>query len=71
MSKDDALRQIVEPINALSSFIVVRIAADARAVKRPFSVVFQADEDVVEPSVPTWERFRDWGASISRRLASR
>ena len=71
MSKDDALRQILEPIHALSSFIVVRIVADRQVVQRPFSVVFQATEDVVEPSVPTWERFRDWGASISRRLASR
>ena len=71
MSKDDALRQILEPIHALSSFIVVRIVADRQVVRRPFSVVFQANEDVVEPSVPTWERFRDWGVSISRRLASR
>jgi hypothetical protein len=71
MSKDDALRQILEPIHALSSFIVVRIVADRQVVQRPFSVVFEANEDVVEPSVPTWERFRDWGASISRRLASR
>ena len=71
MSKDDALRQIVRPITALSSFIIVRIVADRRAVRRPFSVVFQANEDVVEPSVPTWERFRDWGVSITRRLGSR
>ena len=71
LSKSDALHQILEPMNALSSFIVVQIVADRQAVRRPFSVVFQADEDVMESSVPPWERFRDWSASITRRLASR
>jgi hypothetical protein len=71
LSKDDALRQILEPMNALSSFMVVRIVADRQAVPRPFSVVFQADEHVMDSSVPPLERFRDWSASITRRLASR
>jgi hypothetical protein len=71
LSKDEALRRILEPMNALSSFIVVRIVADRHAVERPFSVVFQQDEAVTESSVPSWERFRDWSVSITRRLASK
>jgi hypothetical protein len=71
LSKDDALRQILEPMNALSSFMVVRIVADKQAVPRPFSVAFQAHEAVMDSSVPPLERFRDWSASITRRLASR
>ena len=67
----EALRQILAAINAQSSFIVVRIVADKGAVRRPFCVVFESgDRFVVEP-VHAWERFRDWGASISRRLVAR
>jgi len=71
LNKDDALRQILEPIQALSSFMVVRIVADKQAVPRPFSVAFQATEAVMDSSQPPLERFRDWSASITRRLASR
>jgi len=71
LSKDDAIRQILEPMNALSSFMVVRIVADKQAVPRPFSVAFQAQEAVMDSSAPPLERFRDWSASITRRLASR
>jgi hypothetical protein len=57
-------------MNALSSFIVVRIVADRQAVERPFSVVFQASEAMVESSLPAWDRVCDWGASITRRITS-
>lgn len=70
LKKGDALRQILAAMNSLSSFIVVRIVPDRQGVHRPFSVVFQANDDAIESSLPAWERFRDWGASISRRLAS-
>jgi len=71
LSKDDALRQILDPMKALSSFMVVRIVADKQAVPRPFSVAFQANEAVIDSSPPPRGRFRDWSASITRRLASR
>lgn len=69
--KDEALREIVQALNALSSFIVVRIVTDGQGVPRPFSVVFKRSNDVVpDPVVPPLERFRAWSASIGRRLAS-
>ena len=71
LGKTDALRQILREIGALSSFITVRIVADRDAVARPFSVVFQSGDEVIGDSMPTWERFRDWGASISRRLIAK
>jgi len=70
-SKDDGLRQIQEALNALSSFIVVRIVADGQAVQRPFGVVFRRTHDVVDAPAPPVNRFRAWSASITRRLASR
>ena len=71
MSKADALRDIVEAVRAQSSFITVRVVADKDVVQRPFSLVFQSGDEVIGDSVPTWERFRDWGASISRRLGGK
>jgi len=71
LEKDVALHEIVTAMTSLSSFMRIRIARDKRDVQRPFSVVFQTNEDVIEPSVATWERLRGWGASISRRLAAR
>ena len=70
-SKDDALRQIVEALNALSSFIVVRIVADGHTVQRPFGVVFRHTHDVGDAPAPPLNRLRAWGAAITRRLASR
>ena len=70
-SKDDAIRQILEAMSALSSFIVVRTVADQQAVPRPFSVVFQLTQETEETPAPPLERLRDWGASITRRLGSR
>jgi hypothetical protein len=71
LDKSDALHQILAAMNALSSFIVVRIVPDRQRVQRPFTVVFQAREDAIASSVPAWDRFRDWTASISRQLASK
>jgi hypothetical protein len=70
--KDEALRQIVEALSALSSFMVVRIVADGQSVPRPFGVVFKRSTDAVpDPVAPPLERLRAWSASIGRRLASR
>jgi hypothetical protein len=71
LARSDGSRQIIAGLRALSSFIVVHFVSDKGSVQRPFSVVFQADGDVTMRSVPPWERFREWGASISRRLASK
>jgi hypothetical protein len=72
LTRAEGTRQISEALQALSSFIVVRLAVERNAVERPFSVVFQAEEDltVMQPIAP-WGRFREWGASISRRLVTR
>lgn len=68
-SKDAALREIVEALNALSSFIVVRIVADGQTVQRPFGVAFRRSDDLVEPAPPPLGRFRAWSAAITRRLS--
>jgi hypothetical protein len=69
LSKDEGLRQAIKAIRALSSFIVIRIVVDRKAVQRPFSVVFQLDESQMDASVGGWDRFRDWSASVTRWLA--
>jgi hypothetical protein len=71
LSKGDGLRQILTAVNGVSSFIVVRVVADKQAVQRPFSVVFQANEDASGTAGPSWEWLRDWSSSLSRRFASR
>ena len=71
LNSSEALRQILTAVNALSSFIVVRDVADRRDIQRPFSVVYQKTEDMVDSSVPAWDRVRDWSVSISRRLVSK
>jgi hypothetical protein len=70
LAKDEALRQIVDALTALSSFIVVRIVADGQTVPRPFSVVFRRSNDVVEAPAPPVGRIRAWSALISRRLGA-
>ena len=71
-SKDEASRRIVDSLQALSSFIVVRIVADRTKVQRPFSVVFQAGTDAPEPQVERWDnKLRDWSASVTRWFAMR
>jgi hypothetical protein len=69
LSRDDARREILEALHELSSFIVVRIVADRTAVQRPFSVVFQINENVMDSSIAGWDRFRDWSLSVTRWLA--
>lgn len=71
LCREDALRQIMMSMKLLSSFIVVRIVADRQAVQRPFSVVFQSNQDVSDSSVVGWDRFREWSISIGRWLALR
>jgi hypothetical protein len=72
LGKSDALRQIAAAMRELSSFVVVRIVSERHAVQRPFSVVFQAEDDFADSHAHhSWERFREWGASISRRLHMR
>lgn len=69
LGKSDALRQIAAAMRELSSFVVVHIVAERHAVQRPFSVVFQAEDDFADSHAHhSWDRFREWGASISRRL---
>jgi len=70
LSKSDAMRQMVTTMTALSTFIIVHLVSDRQDVPRPFSVVYDAEEDADHPSGPSsWGRFREWGASISRRLS--
>jgi hypothetical protein len=70
-SKDDASRQIIEALQALSSFVVVRIVSDQTKVQRPFSVVFQASAHAPEAPAERSSLFRDLGASVSRWFAHR
>lgn len=70
-SKDEASRQIVEALQALSSFIVVRIVSDQTKVQRPFSVVFQGSGNAPEAVAERSSLFRDLGASVSRWFAHR
>lgn len=68
-SNHDALHQILTTVHGLSSFIVVRVATDTLSVPRPFSIVFQASEDVTDAAAPAFERLRNWTVSIGRRIA--
>jgi hypothetical protein len=68
---DHAVEQIVAAMRALSSFVVVHVARERQEVSRPFILVFEAvDETIIRSPQPVWERVREWGASISRRLVS-
>ena len=69
LSEDDGLRRVLDAMRALSSFIVVRIAADRSGVQRPFSVVFQIDHNLGDAPAGGWDRFREWSASVTRWLA--
>jgi hypothetical protein len=68
VSKGTGLRQILSAIDALSSFIRVRIVASKRAVPRPFCVVFEAVEAIVVEETAS-RRLRQWGAAIGELLA--
>jgi hypothetical protein len=69
LSKSDAMRQIASAMKEIDPLVVVHVAADKQAVPRPFSVAFESEENLPELSGHSWERFRVWGASISRRLS--
>ena len=72
LTKAEGAQQIAAALRALSTFIVVRLAVDTSVVERPFASVFQADDDDSDVApTPSWARFREWGASISRRLSAR
>ncbi len=71
LSRTEASHQILAAVKGLSSFVHARIVEDREDVRRPFSVVFEANEEVADSPVPAWERVRVWGASISRRFAAR
>lgn len=65
-----ARRQIITAMCALSSFVIVHVVTDRETVKRPFSIVYQADDDDTTET-PRWLRWRDWTLSLSRRLGGR
>jgi hypothetical protein len=69
VAKPQALRQILTAIDGLSSFVVVRVAAGKHAVQRPFSVVYLDEPDSAHAAPKTWNKVRDWGASLGRRIA--
>ncbi len=69
LNKDEGLRRVLEAMRALSSFIAVRVAVDRSGVQRPFSVVFQIDQNLMDAPVGGWDRFREWSASVTRWLA--
>ena len=69
--KEEAMRQIVAAVSALSSFIVVRVVQSSDAVQRPFGIVFKHSKHNVAPSEPPKGRLRAWSEAISRRLALR
>ena len=70
-SKDQASRQIVDTLQALSSFIVVRIVADQTKVQRPFSVVFHAGSHAPEGSHERRDTLRGLSATFSRWFAQK
>ena len=65
-----ARRQIITAMCALSSFVIVHVVTDRSQVQRPFSIVFNAEEDEAA-EVPRWMRWREWTLSLSRRLGGR
>jgi len=69
--KDEAIRQIVGALSALSSFMVVRVVSGSEAVQRPFSVAFQHSKDSVRATAPPKGRLQAWSEALTRRLASR
>lgn len=71
MSKDDACHHIKTTMKGLNPAMVVRLTSDTQKVERPFSIVFEAKDVVIESPPRPWERLRDWSVSISQRVVSR
>jgi len=69
LSREAGLHRAIEAMRALSSFIVVRIAVDRSGIQRPFSVAFQIDQNHLDAPAASWDRFREWSASVTRWLA--
>ena len=69
LPQEIALRQMAGAMKALSSFIVVHLTTDVQAIRRPFTFVYNANEDLLDDPMPAWGKLREWSASISRRLA--
>lgn len=69
LGTNEAVHQIRAAMKELSPFIVVRVVQDKQDMERPFTVVFQAKEELVDPSLPAWEKLRDWRALIGRHAA--
>jgi len=70
-SKEETSRQIVEALQALSSFIVVRIVGDQTRVQRPFSVVFQAGANAMEAASERRDMLHELRTSVTRWFAAR
>jgi len=68
--KDDSVRHLKEKMKELGPIVEVHIAPDRDKVARPFSVVFQRKDVVIEPPPRAWDKLRDWSASIGHRVAS-
>jgi len=68
--RSEAMREILQALRAQSSFVIVRIVADRGSIQRPFMLVYHADDET-SGEAHTWDRVRDWGASISRRLGAK
>ena len=69
LSREKAMREIVDAVKAQSSFLTVRVVSDRSVVQRPFGVVFEADEAPARPVPEPRARLRDLSASIGRWLA--
>lgn len=68
LGKEAGARQIVAAMQALSSFVVAHVAPHLQEITRPFSLVFEADENAIADPVSSWDRIRELSASISQRL---
>ena len=71
MNKDAALRQIMTIMRGLGPVVEVRIVSDKQKVQRPFTLVFEAKEEPIEPPPRAWDKLRDWRSLIGQREPSR
>lgn len=69
LSKHDAIRYIKAALKGLNHVVTVRVVSHQQKVDRPFSIVFQAKDVVIEPPPRAWDKLRDWSASIGQRVA--
>jgi hypothetical protein len=69
--KDDSVRHLKAMMKELGPIVEIHIVSDTQKVERPFSVVFQAKDVVIEPPARAWNKLLDWSASIGQRIAPR